>query len=131
MKNLLFILNAIFLIVVLFFQSKSYFDHVNRTEAITGYMWQFALGIVQLLTGICFFIYWKKHHTVVRKGLIIYWSVVALYVLVTWIVLNGDYFSINNIETILMKSVPLCIAIYFVGITYLNRTYKRTFSLSN
>ncbi|MFD2564977.1 hypothetical protein [Aquimarina rubra] len=88
---------------------------------ILGLLSQILLGFIQVIIAIIIFSKWKQHTYRIRKYLIIYFSIVALYG-VFWLLGIAETFNTNSMvmdpSILYLCIIPMSIAAYFVYVTY-------------
>ncbi|WP_299218551.1 hypothetical protein [uncultured Aquimarina sp.] len=119
MKNILFIVHSIVLVVTIILHMKSIYFKTAMVEVL-GLIAQSFLGVFQVVTALCFFIGWKKHHKILKRNLMLYWIIVFVYAAFAYVYYNTISFDIID-EKFVAGVIPICIALYFVMITYINK----------
>lgn len=123
MKTLLLVVNSIFLIVTIITVIISD-PFSSGLDGLGGLIAQFFLGVFQLVVALCFFIKWKKYHRYVRKNLTIYWILVILYGIGSFLYFYRLINISSDLEMIAIHLIPLCMATYLVFVTYLYNKYR-------
>ncbi len=116
MKKILFIINALAFAITLG-------CYITMGE-IGGLYIQIFLGWIQVSIGLGFFIRWEKHSRTIKKNVLTYWSIVLLYGALFLLVVDKIHVH-EDVELVFLTIVPMGIAVYSVGITYLNMSSKR------
>ncbi len=110
MKKVVFVINVLAFVITLIIYALSSF--VTVKYELYALISQIFLGLIQIVIGLGFFIRWKKHNLMVKRGLLIYWGIVIVYY----------FMSLERVidDKIFFRIIPMSIAAYFVGITFLN-----------
>ncbi len=121
MKQILFIVNALFVIVILGLYGSA-FAGVEEDNFILGLAGQFVLGVFQLIVAAVLMVTaFRKQQILLIRLLQVYWGCVLTYFLVSFVWYRS---AIGIIDTdfgyVFIGGIPMSIAIYQVYITYLN-----------